>query len=61
MIESGEINPLNVVSHRVKMEDLDTVCYKFDEKADGVQKFFVQTKFSDPPVASIPSLTRYRS
>ena len=61
MIESGEIDPLKMVSHRVKMEELDTVYYKFDEKADGMQKVFVQTKFSAPPAPGSPSLTSYKS
>lgn len=61
MIESGEIDPLKMVSHRVKVEELDTVYYKFDEKADGMQKVFVQTRFSAPAAAGSPSLTTYKS
>jgi len=60
MIESGEIDPLKMVSHRVKLEELDTVYYKSDEKADGMQKVFVQTRFSAPPAAGSPSLTTYK-
>jgi len=59
MIESGEIDPLKMVSHRVLMDDLDKVYYKFEKKEDGMQKVFVQTKFSAPAMAGSPSLTRY--
>ncbi|PMD62736.1 GroES-like protein [Hyaloscypha bicolor E] len=59
MIESGEIDPLKMVSHRVSMEELDQIYYKFEKKEDGMQKVFVETKFSAPPCAGSPSLTRY--
>jgi len=59
MIESGEIDPLKMVSHRVSMDDLDKVYYKFEKKEDGMQKVFVETKFSAPPCEGSPSLTRY--
>ncbi|KAN0096320.1 GroES-like protein [Hyaloscypha variabilis] len=59
MIESGEIDPLKMVSHRVSIDELDTIYYKFDKKEDGMQKVFVETKFSAPPYTGSPSLTRY--
>jgi len=59
MIESGEIDPLKMVSHRVSMDDLDKVYYKFDKREDGMQKVFVETKFSAPPCEGSPALTRY--
>jgi threonine dehydrogenase-like Zn-dependent dehydrogenase len=59
MIESGEIEPLNMVSHRVLMEELAKVYYKFEKKEDGMQKVFVQTRFSAPPAPGTPALTRY--
>jgi hypothetical protein len=48
-----------MVSHRVSMEELDQIYYKFEKKEDGMQKVFVETKFSAPPYAGSPSLTRY--
>ena len=36
MIQSGEINPLRMVSHRVRIEDLDKVYYKFDKREPGM-------------------------
>jgi threonine dehydrogenase-like Zn-dependent dehydrogenase len=59
MIESGEIDPLKMVSHRVKMEELAEVYYKFEKKEDGMQKVFVETKFSAPAAAGSPALTTY--
>ncbi|KAK7424274.1 hypothetical protein QQX98_000542 [Neonectria punicea] len=59
MIQSGQLDPLQMVSHRVRLEDLDEVYYKFDAKEDGIQKVFVETKFSFPRAADSPELTRY--
>jgi len=59
MIQSGEIDPLKMVSHRVRVDDLDKVYYKFEKKEDGMQKVFVETKFSAPPCEGSPPLTKY--
>lgn len=59
MIQEGKIDPLRMISHRVRVEDLDTVYYKFDKKEDGMQKVFVETQFSAPPCAGSPALTKY--
>lgn len=59
MIESGEIDPLKMVSHRVRVEDLDKVYYRFDKREEGMQKVFVQTRFSAPPAQGSPGLTEY--
>ena len=61
MIQSGEIDPLRMVSHRVRVEDLDEVYYKFDKKEDNMQKVYVQTRFSQPPCKGSPELTVYKS
>jgi len=60
MIQSGEIDPLKMVSHRVDVEDLEQVYALFDAKKDGMQKTFVQTKFSAPPAPGSPALKRYQ-
>jgi len=60
MIQKGEIDPLKMVSHRVKLDELDEVYYKFEKKEDGMQKVFVETKFSQPPAAGSPSLTTFK-
>jgi threonine dehydrogenase-like Zn-dependent dehydrogenase len=59
MIQEGKIDPLKMVSHRVRLEDLDKVYYKFDAKEDGLQKVFVETRFSQPAAQGSPSLTTY--
>jgi threonine dehydrogenase-like Zn-dependent dehydrogenase len=59
MIQSGEIDPLKMVSHRVLIDDLAIVYDKFEKKEDGMQKVFVQTKFSGPPCPGSPALKRF--
>ena len=59
MIQSGEIDPLKMVSHRVLIDDLAVVYDKFEKKEDGMQKVFVQTKFSDPPCPGSLELKRF--
>jgi len=59
MIQDGQIDPLKMVSHRVRLEDLDKVYYKFENKEDGMQKVFVETKFSAPALAGSPELKRF--
>jgi threonine dehydrogenase-like Zn-dependent dehydrogenase len=59
MIQEKKIDPLKMVSHRVRLEDLDKVYYKFEDKADGMQKVFAETRWSAPACAGSPELTRY--
>lgn len=58
-IQTGELDPLQMVSHRVRLEDLDKVYYKFQKHEDGIQKVFVETKFSLPKAEGTPELTTY--
>lgn len=58
-IQKGEIDPLRMVSHRVRLDDIDKVYYKFDKKEDGIQKVFVETKFSAPAAPGSPALTTF--
>ncbi|KAH0370534.1 GroES-like protein, partial [Aureobasidium melanogenum] len=58
-IQEGKIDPLKMVTHRVAMEDLAKVYYMFDKKEDGMQKVYVETKFSQPACAGSPALKRY--
>jgi len=59
MIQEGKIDPLKMVSHRVRLEDLDKVYYKFENKEDGMQKVFAETRFSAPACKGSPALTRF--
>jgi len=58
-LRTGDLDALQMVSHRVRMEDLDKVYYKFDAKEDAMQKVFVETKFSFPKAEGTPELTKY--
>lgn len=60
-IQTGKIDPLEMVTHRVRLEDLDKVYHIFEKKKDGMQKVFVETKFSFPAAAGSPALTKYES
>lgn len=60
MIKKEEIQPLHMVSHRVLMEELDLVYKKYDAREKGIQKVFVQTKFSDPPCPGAPEVTSFK-
>ncbi|KAI1850347.1 hypothetical protein JX265_002245 [Neoarthrinium moseri] len=57
-IKTGELDPLQMVSHRFSIEDIDKVYYAFEKKEDGMQKVFVETKFSLPACQGCPKLTR---
>ncbi|KAL1839996.1 hypothetical protein VTJ49DRAFT_959 [Mycothermus thermophilus] len=57
-IQKGELDPMQMVSHRFRLEDIDKVYYKFDNKEDNIQKVFVETKFSFPRAEGTPELTK---
>ncbi|KAI8933756.1 hypothetical protein NX059_009470 [Plenodomus lindquistii] len=59
MIQEKQIDPSKMVTHRVRLEDLDKVYSKFQNKEDGMQKVFVETKWSFPAWTGSPELTRY--
>jgi len=59
MIQKGELEPLHMVSHRVDLDEMATVYQKYDARMKGLQKVFVQTKFSDPPCEGSPQLTKF--
>jgi threonine dehydrogenase-like Zn-dependent dehydrogenase len=58
-IQKDQLDPLQMLSHRVRLEDLDKVYYKFEAREDGMQKVFVETKHSASQTPGSPSLTRY--
>lgn len=59
MIQSGELDPMQMVSHRVHLEDMAKVYTMFDKREDSMQKVFCETKFSLPAYSGSPKLTRY--
>lgn len=58
MIQNGDLEPLHMVTHRYDIADMAKVYEKFNAREKGVQKVFVQTKFSDPPCEGSPELTK---
>lgn len=60
MIREGKTDPLAMVSHRVKMEEMDLVYEKYDARADHMQKVFVETRFSDPRAEGTPELVIFK-
>lgn len=57
LIREDKIRPLDMVTHRFKLEDLETVYALFNRREPGMQKVFIQTKFSSPPTPGAPTLT----
>ena len=57
LIQRQEIDPQAMVTHRVRLEDMEKVYAMFNKKQSGIQKVFVQTKFSGAPALGTPSLT----
>jgi len=60
-IQEDKIHPYSMLSHRVLMDDLENVYKTFEAKGDQMQKVFVETKFSAPPAAGTPQLTRFET
>lgn len=60
-IQDGSIDPLRMVSHRVDISEMEELYKRYDAREKGLQKVFVQTKFSAPPAPGAPSLTTYGS
>lgn len=58
-IRNNEFDPLKMVTHRVRMEDMAKVYADFDKKADGMQKIYVETRFSAPACEGSPKLKEY--
>jgi threonine dehydrogenase-like Zn-dependent dehydrogenase len=56
-IAKDDFDPTAVLTHRFRLEDTIEVYKKFDQKQAGIIKVFLETKFSNPPVAYGPKLT----
>ncbi|CAL5869153.1 uncharacterized protein PFLUO_LOCUS3381 [Penicillium psychrofluorescens] len=56
-IQQDKIHPLHMVTHRYMLEDMETVYDLFNKRDLGMQKVFIQTKFSAPPSPGAPALT----
>jgi len=58
-IQKGDLDPLQMVSHRVRLEDLDKVYKKFEARDESMQKVFVETKWSFPAAEGSPKLSQW--
>jgi len=56
-IMTGKIDPLMVMMHRFKLEDVPAVYKMMDTHKDDILKTFIETKFSNPPSAGAPKLS----
>lgn len=57
LIQTHEINPLDMVTHRVRLEDMEKLYAAFNKRELGMQKVFVQTKHSAPTANGSPPLS----
>lgn len=48
MVREGELDPMHMVTHRIKLDNMKAAYEQFAARAKGVQKIYVETKFSDP-------------
>lgn len=58
-IQDGSIDPYRMLSHRVDLSQMEELYTRYDAREQGLQKVFVQTKFSQPPAPGAPALTTY--
>lgn len=57
LIRGGKVNPLDMLTHRVRLEDMEKVYDLFSKRKMGFQKVFIQTKYSAAPSPGTPTLT----
>lgn len=57
LVRRKEIDPLKMVTHRVQLEDIEKLYAQFEKRENGIQKVFMQTKFSSAPCPGSPALT----
>jgi len=59
MVESGEIDPTFIVTHRLGFDDIAKCYYAHEKKEQGMVKAFIETRFSAPRAQGVdtPELT----
>jgi len=57
-ILTGKFDPTFMITHRVPLEDMPKLYQAFDKRVDGVEKVFVETKFSSSPDVGCPTTKR---
>ncbi|OKL64150.1 hypothetical protein UA08_00335 [Talaromyces atroroseus] len=58
LIQEDTIKPLDMVTHRFDISDMEKVYASFNKREHGLQKVFVQTRHSAPPAPGAPKLTK---
>jgi threonine dehydrogenase-like Zn-dependent dehydrogenase len=58
-IQDGSLDVYQMLSHRVKLEELEEVYKRYDSREKGLQKVYVETRFSAPRADKTPELTVY--
>ena len=61
MIKDGKTDPGIMLTHRVDVSEFEELYKVFDKREMGLQKVFVQTRFSDPPAQGTPPLTKLKA
>ena len=56
-IRTGKFDPGFVVSHRVPLDDMPALYAAFDKRVAGVEKVFVETRFSRAPAPGCPTIS----
>ncbi|KAF8321243.1 GroES-like protein [Clavulina sp. PMI_390] len=54
----GKFDPTFMITHRVDLNEFPELYAAFDKRIDGVEKVFVQTRFSGSPMPGCPKLSR---
>lgn len=57
-LREGKVDISWLVSHRVSLDEFPALYKAFDERRGGIEKVFVETKFSNPPSAGFPKLSK---
>lgn len=57
LVRKGDINPLDMVTHRFRLDEMGKVYDLFSRRQLGMQKVFIQTKNSASPSPGAPPLT----
>jgi len=57
MVKKGEADPTIMLTHRFRIDDIDKAYYMQEQRANGLVKCFVETRFSGKRAEGTPELT----
>ncbi|KAK4442115.1 GroES-like protein [Podospora aff. communis PSN243] len=58
MVKNGEVDPTIMLTHRIGLDDIDKAYKLQEQRAKGLVKCFVETRFSGKRLEGTPELTR---